>query len=120
MSAQRVDVRTALQPFLRDYQFASIKHGKTDDNAIEVDAAEERLIAAIEQRDAAVAELIEAAADAQQDRMDQVVECHGDRCRELNCASCFGEDMAEQYVERANARATRLRAALARCTGEGA
>jgi hypothetical protein len=36
-----------LRPFLRDYEFAAYEHGKSGENAVEVDAAGERLLHAI-------------------------------------------------------------------------
>ena len=44
--------------------------------------------------------------------IDGVVACHGDKCRELNCESCYLEENAADYVARARIASNTLRQAL--------
>ena len=42
-----------------------------------------------------------------------IVRCYGDRCREPWCASCFGEEDAEEFMVNVKADRSAIRAALA-------
>jgi hypothetical protein len=33
--------------------------------------------------------------------LSEYLECHGDKCRHLTCASCFGEDAAGEHNDKA-------------------
>lgn len=43
---------------------------------------------------------------------DGIVRCYGDKCREPWCASCFGEEDAEEFMVKVEADRSAIRAAL--------
>lgn len=47
-----------------------------------------------------------------------IVECRGDKCREPWCASCYGEEAAEEAMARVAADIAAYRAALAKARGQ--
>ena len=47
-----------------------------------------------------------------------IVECRGDKCREPWCASCYGEEEAEEAMARVAADIAAYRAALAKARGQ--
>lgn len=57
--------------------------------------------------------LLDAAAAALPFMVSGATACHGDKCREPNCESCFAEDSVDAYVERACEAASNLTAAIA-------
>lgn len=60
--------------------------------------------------DVALAEAREALGKAEAYIPTETVECHGDKCRQLWCVSCFGEEEAEREIERATLLAEEIRA----------
>lgn len=49
---------------------------------------------------------------------DVVESCHGNKCREVWCAGCFGDEYAEKHVAESNELLNRARAAIAKARGE--
>lgn len=70
---------------------------------------------------AAAPELLEALNKLTSFVVTEVVDsCNGNKCRELWCAGCFGEEVAEQTVREAREAMDAARAAIAKATGEQA
>ena len=65
-----------------------------------------------EKAEAEVERLREALSDSLRYYPSSVVECRGDKCRELWCASCFGWDEAEKYMNTVEAHLKAARQAL--------
>ncbi len=86
------------------YVSGAIQPARVEDNA--------RLIAA-------APELLEALSRITSYVVTEAVEsCNGNKCRELWCAGCFGEETAEKTVSDAREALTSARAAIAKATGE--
>lgn len=66
----------------------------------------------ISQQDATIARLTDAAKNALPFMATQAVGCHGDKCREQWCYSCYGEEDADEAAQRGTDAYHALHAAL--------
>lgn len=105
MSEEAVDVLAVMR------HAVSVLHGAADDGEMDRRYAEDLHKAYV-----VVVDLLAASREALNYVATVAVGCHGEKCREAWCYSCWGEEEADAAAERARAVYAAAHAAIAKAT----